>query len=197
MSFNLCVATRLWATDKVLGCLSALAATCHLLDSAYSIFSSIAIFCLAIGESSFIHYPIKATLIQKDITHHFLKFIATAVSPPSIPFHPLHYSLLHQIHSIFISLQNRADTPEISIKPYIANWNKTRHISKAGWVNLVEEKGFQEQAKESETSPTPTVRSCIKTASYTMITYIERTWYKLLQAPWLLFRSLWAPTSPT
>ena len=47
------------------------------------------------------------------------------------------------------------------------------HI-KSGQGNPVGRKGSQEQAKESETAPTPTVRSLRITPSYTTITYMQR-----------------------
>ena len=49
--------------------------------------------------------------------------------------------------------------------------------------NPVQGKGSPKQAKESETAPTPTVNSPTGPPSYTIITYMQKTWVGHMQAP--------------
>lgn len=69
-------------------------------------------------------------------------------------------SPLAQIRSSSISLQKSSGLPGISMKHGIWSYN-TSHI-KTGKCKPVEGKRFQKQAEESETAPTPTVRSSVR-----------------------------------
>ena len=100
----------------------------------------------------------------------FMYYIWTSV--PSTPHH-LPFSL---IHSSFISLQKMTDLPLISTSYayQVAVRVGTSSGIQDGQGNPVEGKGSQKQATESETTPTPTVRSPTRWPIYTTIIYVQR-----------------------
>lgn len=101
-----------------------------------------------------------------------IHFLLTAVSPPFI--FPASQSSLPYRSILLVSLQKSAGLPGIHTRTWHNMLNKTMHKpSNQAWTRQPSEKKSQEQAKESELTPTPIIRSLTRTPRHTTITYIE------------------------
>lgn len=106
-------------------------------------------------------------------------------------------SLLPQFHYYSVSLQKWADIPGISTEYGIASYSRLATIPHIRAVrdNPIGRKGFKEQVKAPELSPTYTVRSSRRISSYIAITCTLRPKLKPIEGLLLSVHSLWPSIS--
>lgn len=106
-------------------------------------------------------------------------------------------SLLPQFHYYSVSLQKWADIPGISTEYGIASYSRLATIPHIRAVrdNPIGRKGFKEQVKAPELSPTYTVRSSRRISSYIAITCTLRPKLKPIEGLWLSVHLLWPSIS--
>lgn len=121
-----------------------------------------------ISKCSFFFFFICSSLIY---------YILISVSPPLSPPSPSSPPIPHPRPGLFlpISIQKRADFPEISFKHGIKTCNKTRHKPPyRGWTSKRQPSRRKEPQEQKEKVPAPIVRSPIRTSNH-IITYVQRT----------------------